>query len=407
MKQISELWPERLQEFIKEMRRYFKYMFNDHMKFVLIFGGGAAIYYYSQWVKHLTPDFPVGLVMSLILGFILTMTPIITLLKEADMVFLLPLEDELSGYFSKGMKLSFIIQAYILLLVLAALMPMYFNVAGAGLGSFLYLFALLLVFKFWNLKLRWYTMKTNDPGTLTADLIIRFILNAAIFYLIIVKASWWFIAAVILIMAAYTLYMWNSVKNKTLKWELLIEKEQGRMQMFYRTANMFTDVPHLKSKVSRRKWLDPLFRFIPFGEKNTFRFLYSRTIVRTSEYSGLIIRLTLLACIILYFIDNLYVAAGVSILFLYLTGFQLLPIFLRYEPKVWVHMYPVPSAYKKMDFYRLIIQVLIVQGLLFGLITASAGNFVNAGLVFAISLLFAFAFGKGYVPGRIKKMEQY
>ncbi|RST75173.1 ABC transporter permease [Siminovitchia acidinfaciens] len=407
MKQINELWPERFQEFIKEMQRYFKYMFNDHMKFVLIFGGGAAIYYYSQWVKSITEDFPVSLVMSIVLAFCLTISPIITLLKEADIVFLLPLENELTGYFKKGMKLSFVIQAYILLLTLAALMPLYFKATGAGLAAFIYLFTVLLVLKFWNLKLRWDTLKTNDSGTLAADQIIRFTLNTVILYFIIAKASWWYILAVVLIATAYTLYMRSIVKNKSLKWELLIEKEQGRMQMFYRTANMFTDVPHLKSKVWRRKWLDPLFEFISFGDRNTFRFLYSRTLVRTSEYSGLIIRLTLLACIILYFIDNLYVAVGVAFLFLYLTGFQLLPIYRLHDTKVWVHLYPVPPVYKKQDFYLLLTQVLMLQGLLFALFTLAGGNIVNSGLILLLSIMFAFGFGKQYAPGRIKKMEQY
>src|SRR5690606_16805711 len=120
-----------------------------HMQFVMIFGGGAAISYYSQWGKNLSPDFPSSLVMSIVLAFFLTISPIITLLKEADMVYLLPLENELEGYFRKGMRLSFIIQAYILLLVLGALMPLYFKSTGAGFVSFLYLFAVLLLLKYW------------------------------------------------------------------------------------------------------------------------------------------------------------------------------------------------------------------------------------------------------------------
>lgn len=407
MKQINELWPERFQDFIKEMQRYFKYMFNDHMKFVLIFGGGAAIYYYSQWVKGITPDFPVSLVMSIVLAFCLTISPIITLLKEPDIVFLIPLEEELAGFLNKGMRLSFVIQAYVLLLALAALMPLYFKSTGAGLSAFIYLFIVLLVLKFWNLTLRWDAFKTNDRRTLAVDQMLRFMLNAAILYFIITDASWWFIFAVILIATAYTLYMRNLIKNKTLKWELLIEKEQARMQMFYRTANMFTDVPHLKSKVWRRKWLDPLFRYISFEDKNTFKFLYSRTLVRTSEYSGLIIRLTLIACVILYVIDNPYVAAGVALLFLYLTGFQLLPIYRLHEMKVWVHLYPVPAAYKKEDFFGLLTQVLMLQGVLFGLFTLGGGNIVSAGLVLLLSIVFAFVFGKKYAPSRMKKMEQY
>ncbi|MFD1707335.1 ABC transporter permease [Siminovitchia sediminis] len=407
MKQIHELWPERLQAFQEEMRRYLKYMFNDHIKFVLIFGGGAAIYYYSQWVNDLPPDFPAALVMTVVLAFLLTAGPIITLVKEADKVFLIPLEDELKDYFKKGLRLSFIIQAYVLLLVSAAFMPMYNRVEGAGFMSFVFLFAVLLLLKYWNLALRWDILKTNDSPTLTADLFMRYLLNAGLLYLLISRASWWFILAVMLIMAAFTVYTRQSMKKKTLKWERLIEKEQGRMLKFYRMANLFTDVPHLGSKVWRRKWMDPIFMSIPFAEKSTFRFLYARTIVRTSEYSGLILRLTAMACLILYFVDHLYAAIGISWLFLYLTGFQLLPLIRRYDLKIWIHLYPVPADIKKRDFYRLLIRILGIQALLFGVITAVSGNLFNALLVLAASLLFAIVFGKQYVPGRVKKMEPY
>ncbi len=75
MKQINTLWPERLQSFYKEVQRYLKYLFNDHFRIVLIFGGGAAIYYYSQWVNTLSPKFPVALVLATLLALFLTFSP--------------------------------------------------------------------------------------------------------------------------------------------------------------------------------------------------------------------------------------------------------------------------------------------------------------------------------------------
>src|SRR5690606_14407573 len=124
----------------------------------------------------------------------------------------------------------------------------------------------------------------------------------------------------------FSIYLRGLVKNKTIQWELLIEKEQGRMQAFYRVANMFTDVPHLKGQVKRRQWADFIFSSIPYGSEYTYRFLFSRTIVRSSEFSGLVLRLTLISGFIIIFSSNLYLHVAVSLLFLYLTGFQLLPI---------------------------------------------------------------------------------
>ena len=98
-----------MQAYTKELRRYFKYMFNDHLLFVLIFGGGAAIYYYSQWVNTLTSGFPVGIIMAVVLGLICSQQArFIHLLKEADIVFLLPLETKLMEIFQERDSIEFL-----------------------------------------------------------------------------------------------------------------------------------------------------------------------------------------------------------------------------------------------------------------------------------------------------------
>ncbi|PAF11597.1 hypothetical protein CHH61_26455, partial [Shouchella clausii] len=68
------------------------------------------------------------------------------------------------------------------------------------------------------------------------------------------------------------LYLFFTMKSrdKGLKWEYLIDQEERRMTSFYRLANMFTDVPKLKDRVKRRKWLDWLLSGIPFKQDATF-----------------------------------------------------------------------------------------------------------------------------------------
>lgn len=53
MRQIENLWQERMQAYTKELRRYFKYMFNDHLLFVLIFGGGQLFIIIRNGSIHL------------------------------------------------------------------------------------------------------------------------------------------------------------------------------------------------------------------------------------------------------------------------------------------------------------------------------------------------------------------
>lgn len=406
MKQINELWPERLQAYIKELRRYFKYMFNDHLLFVLIFGGGAAIYYYSGWVKTLDSGFPVGVIMAIVLGIILAVSPIQTLLKDADIVFLLPIETKLGSYFKSGMKLSFITQAYVLILVLAAFMPMYVQVTGDGFKAFFYLLAIVLLLKIWNLVLHWMILKINDKQSLFFDWILRFSMSALLLYFFIEKASVWFIAVIILILFVVTLYFRNATKYKTLKWEVLIEKEQNRMQTFYQAANMFTDVPHLRGRVKRRKWLDPLFSSIPFSSDQTYRFLLTRTIVRTNEFSGLILRLTLIPVVLIIFNSNIYFSLAISLLFIYLTGFQLIPLLRKHELKIWTSLYPIPKNQKKIAFLNLLMKVLLIQAIILSVSFAVGGGIILAAIHLVVSCLFAILLTKLYVPSRLKKLER-
>lgn len=407
MKKIDTLWPERRQAFHKEMQRYLKYMFNDHLRIVLIFGGGAIIYYYSQWVNTLSSKFPIASVMAIVLAFILTISPIITLLKEADVVFLLPLEEKLSTYFNKGMRFSFTIQAFILLASLGAFMPMYARVKGAGFQSFLFLLAILLIIKYWNIRLHWDMLKIAGQEYAWTGQLVRFFMNATFIYFLIDGASLYFIASAILIMLAFTFYVRGIVKGQPIKWEVLIDKEQGRMQMFYRAANMFTDVPQLKGQVKRRRWLDPLFSAIPFDKRYTYRFLYMRTLIRTTEYSGLVVRLTAIAALLVFFNSNLYASIGLSVLFIYLTGFQLLPLLSHHDLKVWPSLYPLERSLKKQAFLQLLLKLLIFQSLFFGLMTIIQGAYVHAIWISLIGLLFAFVFVKGYVAKRMKKNDLY
>ncbi|WP_019721770.1 ABC transporter permease, partial [Heyndrickxia coagulans] len=265
MNEIDLLWKERFASYLKNLRRYTRYIFNDHLLFVLIFGLGAAAFYYSRWVKHLSPDFPVALVMGLLLGLFLAASPVYTLLKEADRVFLIPMEMRMRPFFKKAILFSFSIQAYLLLFVLAALMPMYAAVTGHGFGRFFGLLVLLLALKMWNLLLSWNVYKLPEPYAPVFDWIIRFALSAAFVFLVVNEASLFLVGILAAVMLGLFLYFYQLAQKRTLRWDALIEREQRRLMGFYRFANLFADVPELKGQVKRRKWLDPLLAGIRYG----------------------------------------------------------------------------------------------------------------------------------------------
>ena len=100
----TALWKERFRHFLKEVRTYSKYVFNDHLKFIFVFIIGAGAYYYQQWLQTLTPSFPTALVMAVLRSRINGRIHS-NVIKEADLVYLLPVEQKLKPYFTKAFLL--------------------------------------------------------------------------------------------------------------------------------------------------------------------------------------------------------------------------------------------------------------------------------------------------------------
>ena len=84
------------------------------------------------------------------------------------------------------------------------------------------------------------------------------------------------------------------------------------MMRFYRFANYFTDVPHLKGSVSRRGWLGFLLR--PPNLKGPMqKYLVKRNFIRTDDIFWLWVRLTVITILGAVFIPFplvIYIFAG-------------------------------------------------------------------------------------------------
>lgn len=400
----TALWKERFRYFLQEVRTYSKYVFNDHLKFIFVFIIGAGAYYYQQWLQTLTPSFPTALVMAVLLGFVLTAGSIQTLLKEADLVYLLPVEEKLKPYFTKAFLFTFMIQLYIIAIVAAALAPLYFQQMKQTGAGYIWIVIAFIIVKAWNLFVAWEKSFLTDQNIQRADWFIRFILNALFVYFLVERTSVMFIAGIVLLMVLYLAIMYQIVKGKPLNWEYLISEEGKKMMLLYRIANMFVDVPALKERVARRKWLDFILSMI--GEKRTYLYLYTRTFLRSGNYFGLYVRLLALGGVILYFIPFLYGRFIVSLIFLYLIGYQLLTLWKHHRMKIWLDLYPVGGEEKKKDFLTLLNAILIIGSVVFTIIFALATkDFMMTGILLVVSIVFSIGFVYQYGAKRIERLN--
>lgn len=398
------LWKERFRHFLKEVRTYSKYVFNDHLKFIFVFIIGAGAYYYQQWLQTLTSSFPTALVMAVLLGLVLTAGSIQTLLKEADLVYLLPVEEKLKPYFTKAFLFTFMIQLYIIAIVAAALAPLYFQQMKQTGAGYIWIVLAFVIVKAWNLFVAWEKSFLTDQNIQRADWFIRFILNGVFVYFLVERTSVMFIGGTVLLMVLYLVVLHQMVKGKPLNWEYLISEEGKKMMLLYRIANMFVDVPALKERVSRKKWLDFILSMI--GEKRTYLYLYTRTFLRSGNYFGLYVRLLALGGVILYFIPFLYGRFIVSFIFLYLIGYQLLTLWKHHRMKIWLDLYPVKVDEKKKDFLTLLNAILIIGSVIFTVIFALATkDFMMTGILLVVSILFSIGFVYQYGAKRIERLN--
>ncbi|MGE1046193.1 ABC transporter permease EcsB [Bacillus sp. GMs2/1] len=400
----TALWKERFRHFLKEVRTYSKYVFNDHLKFIFVFIIGAGAYYYQQWLQTLTTSFPTALVMAVLIGLVLTAGSIQTLLKEADLVYLLPVEEKLKPYFTKAFLFTFMIQLYIIAIVAAALAPLYFQQMKQTGAGYIWIVLAFVIVKAWNLFVAWEKSFLTDQNIQRADWFIRFILNGLFVYFLVERTSVLFIGGIVLLMVLYLAIMHQMVKGKPLNWEYLISEEGKKMMLLYRIANMFVDVPALKERVARRKWLDFILSMI--GEKRTYLYLYTRTFLRSGNYFGLYVRLLALGGVILYFIPFLYGRFIVSLIFLYLIGYQLLTLWKHHRMKIWLDLYPVGGEEKKKDFLTLLNAILIIGSVIFTVIFALATkDFMMTGILLIVSILFSIGFVYQYGAKRIERLN--
>ncbi|WP_042149139.1 ABC transporter permease [Paucisalibacillus sp. EB02] len=398
-----DLFMKRFNTHLKDMSRYLKYIFNGHIAFAMLFFIAALAYYYQQWLTRLPENFPTAWIMGIFLGIVVSYSPVRTLLKEPDLVFLIPAEHKMSAYFRNALIYSFVIQLYLVAIVVAAFGPLYFASYPERPGTiYLLTIAVVLIFKLWNLIANWWMLRIREKNIRTIDQIARLLLNIAVFYFLISGEMLLAGITTILFVVVFLYDLSLSRKQTGLAWELLLEKDQNRMQSFYRFANLFTDVPHLKNRIKPRHWLvNFVDKRIPFDRKNTYDYLYRITFLRGGDYLSMYIRLIVLGGLFIYFIPNVWVKIIFAILFLYMSLFQLMTLYQHHRTIMWLDLYPVKNEYRKKALLKWLIQLAIIQTILYAVVFIVTEAYLGFIITLLGGILFTYLFTNGYVKQKL------
>lgn len=405
---MKQLFKQRLTTHLKEMMRYLRLVFNDYFVLALLFVIGGLGYYYSNALKLLHT----GLWWApiVIIGILLVSVQLgrfATLIEAPDYVFLLPREADLYHYLKSGFNYSLSIALSIQVLFWILLMPfIQVTMHVTAIDLYLLLATAVLLKTTWlntdfarkyHLKRQW----------LSSRFLFRLLVPVVSFGLSIYINYWIGLAAALIAL----IVSWVSRRSwvtRSLDWTRMISDENSRMHTVYQFFNLFTDVPMLQGSVKRRRYVDGILNRIKLIPKNTYLYLYGHGIVRDNEMSGLYVRLLVIGTLLLVFVKGEMLPIFLSLLFIYLIGFQMIPFYFHFSDNAFVHVYPITDKYQLMSFQRVLLYLLTTVGVVFA-IAVVAVNYTSLVTVFGVIIgetLEIWAFIYVYLPRRLARSER-
>jgi len=405
---MLEFYKLRLSRHQKKMMRYMKYVFNDHFILIFMIAIGGFGLYYSEFLKTLDTSFSwMAYVVILVWVASLYIGRLSTLMNDADAVFLLPKERAMVGYLKRSLNYSMIFPTICLAIIVGVTFPLIVATKSVDFSMALFIIASLLALKYADLWIQLESLYLDTEKKVTFHRIVWGIasivsLFVSLFLSFYVGVATSLIVSIIIIISAN-----HTLANEQLNWEKSITVERKRMKRLYSFFNLFTDVPGLASDVHRRKYLDGLLNKIKKQSDNTYLYLYARVVARGSEYSGLVLRLIVVGCVLLFFTQSFWLMAILGSLFIYLIGFQLIPMYHAFDYMLMTQLYPISYQQKSQAVLKIIRYILVMTFVIYGLVSFIAlPDKIQAVELIGIFLIVSVVLSFGYIPMRLKKMEK-
>ncbi|MFC6290067.1 ABC transporter permease [Levilactobacillus angrenensis] len=405
---MTGLFKTRLQRHLREMAKYLRLVFNDFFVFALLFFLGGLGWGYSNVLKTLKSGlWWAPLVAMLVLVIVAQIGRFATLIEDADRVFLLPRERAMHAYLVAARRYSQFLAQCTQLIALFILAPFLSVALGWTLPQVLVLAVAQVVLKDSLLRLDLASVYQVTGQRRMNQWEFKWLLA-----IIVVASGVWLSPYVALILAlvadgAVTVWERQHWQRQQIRWREQIKIEDNRMLGIYRFFNMFTEVPMVSGTIKRRRYLDWLFKGIKLNHSQTYLYLFSRGMVRGTDFSGLVVRLTVIGMLLLYFVRGEWLPVILAALFIYLIGFQLLPFFQQYDDVVFTHVYPVLPELRLKSFVKLVTLILSTTALLMWVVVVIANpQLMTAGITLVVEAIEVWYLARIYTPHRLARADK-
>ncbi len=399
---MNSLFKERRQKHYLMLLKYWRLVFNDHFVIALFFLFGALAYGYAQWL----PSIPahnvwIELLLVIFMTVVAQLGRLATLVKTADPIFLLPETSRMKTYFRQAYGYSLFLGALISLAGLVAALPLASVTSRTSSWTIALLVIVTLFVKSGWLNLSYLQLSVSQ----SQHQYWRWLKWIGP---VLVWGITWLLSPVVGLCLS-TLWLivtsWLVRSNSAINWRVAVIAEQNRMATVYRFFNLFTDVPNLQGRVKRRSYLNFIVNWL--GQQSVWRFLYGRGLIRNTEISDLVFRLTLVMAAILIFIPITWLNSIIMALALYLIAAQLIPLYDQFANNAFSYVYPTTKDEQYHDFQIVFRKVIVVVAI--GLAICSIGIHLRImqGLInVIIAVIEVPLLTTNYLKYRIAKIEK-
>lgn len=359
----TDLFKTRMDKDISKRAYYMKFIFNSHFLIFLTIALGAFFYSLFGLRETLVGNIYVDMLVAVLIAFSITPT-YRSLLKEADSIFLTPVEEELSGYFKQAERYSLILSyTFPVVMMFLTFMLVLINHSPEEMAVF---FIGVLVAVYMTFKIKVASIHTLVNTQLLMYCLV--VLNAVLFFLSLIKIYFVILIPVVLLIILTIL---NKKRVLRVNWTGLIEYETHEINRFNTIISMFTNVKSSEKKFKRRQYLDFLMKkhnVKHFNEKYMYDYMFHRSFLRDHDLPMIILRLILLFGIFIIWMSNIYVTIIFSLFVLYIIILQLTQIYSAQAYLLWPKIWPVSRKNIQVSYIRYSHKLVFILSLIFALL---------------------------------------
>lgn len=345
---LNKLFWQRQQRRWDHYLHYWRLVFNDHFIIALFFMAGAMAYSYDQLLPQVNPQsWWWRLILMLWVTLAIQVGRVAIFVEQPDPVFLLPLTSQIKQYLRPAWIYSTVLGLIMSFALTVIALPLALTLMKLSNGT-LIIIALTVM----ALKLNWLAWeKQRFLMTPASKRLVNVMQWGATFIIAALMWTGWSIIALVVTVIIWLLSeYWNLRAN--FDWSVAIAYERSRTESIYRFFNLFTDVPQVQGSVKRRAWADGIIKYLA-RQDGQWGYLYARGFVRGSETSGLVVRLTVILAIIIFFIPVNWLQTVALVLSLYLIISQLGPEYHQFDNKVFTYLYPLEPKDRQRAYLKL------------------------------------------------------